>query len=199
MNNSSTNDGITYFTVLRTTAILPVSLLDFNASAVNDNIHLMWSTAMESNNKGFIIERSADGLTFERIDFVNSKAENGNATVQIEYTYIDKNPLPGKNYYRLQQIDKNGMHVYSDSRMVNEKKLNSITIYPNPSSGYIMIKGLEGTERVKIVDVLGREVMVVTGSDSSKPIPVYHFRKGVYTIIITKQNGNVVMKKLVKQ
>ncbi|MEJ0102380.1 MAG: hypothetical protein WDO19_07450 [Bacteroidota bacterium] len=80
--------------------ILPVTLSDFSAKAVNNTTQLNWSTETEENTSSFIIERSTDGTTFTAIGKVNA---TGNSSSAKNYSASDKQPADGINYYRLKQ------------------------------------------------------------------------------------------------
>ncbi|KAA0241537.1 MAG: hypothetical protein EDM75_16460, partial [Chlorobiota bacterium] len=54
--------GSSFRTLNLTNMSTPVELTLFTAKAVNGNVELSWTTASESNNAGFQIERSIDGL-----------------------------------------------------------------------------------------------------------------------------------------
>ncbi|HNW70909.1 MAG TPA: T9SS type A sorting domain-containing protein [Bacteroidales bacterium] len=84
---------------------LPVELLTFDAKCDNDNVDLSWSTATETNNDYFTIERSADVADWE---FVKSVPGAGNSNSTRFYSAIDKDPLSGTSYYRLKQTDFDG-------------------------------------------------------------------------------------------
>ena len=84
---------------------LPVSLISFTGASLGENIRLNWSTASEQKNSHFEILRSADGKTFENIGTVQG---NGTSSEQHFYSYTDRSPLAGVNYYRLKQVDYNG-------------------------------------------------------------------------------------------
>ncbi len=56
----------------------PITLQKFDIEVVDDKYpHLTWTTASETNNDYFAIERSFDGRSFDEIARVKSKAENG--------------------------------------------------------------------------------------------------------------------------
>src|SRR5690606_11530660 len=59
-------------------AVTPVELIYFEASLVNQDAVLVWSTSQEINNDHFKIERSFDGENFETIGRVEGK---GNSSV----------------------------------------------------------------------------------------------------------------------
>lgn len=105
-NNNGMNDNAsTTFQV--TGSALPVALISFTARAQEDRtVSLDWSTSMESNNKGFLVERSKDLKTFEKVGEVSDVAANSSATKN--YHLLDLTPFWGTSYYRLTQTDLNG-------------------------------------------------------------------------------------------
>ena len=70
---------------------------------------LNWSAKGNINNDHYDIERSSDGISFTKIGSVNAIASGD---VQ-QYNFNDVMPLPGNNYYRLKQVDKDGSSQYS--------------------------------------------------------------------------------------
>jgi hypothetical protein len=91
--------------------LLPVELVVFNGECINSKIMLNWSTASEINNDYFIIERSKDAFIFDEIGRVDG---SGNSSEIHNYEFVDKNPIEGIAYYRLQQVDFNGDAYYSE-------------------------------------------------------------------------------------
>ena len=118
---------------------LPVELVDFNVSLLNERVLINWSTASEKNNDYFTIERSKDGLNFETVRILKGA---GNSKVQIDYSETDYNPIHGLSYYRLKQTDRDGKLSYSEIEVVKNgiKVENSLIVYPNPSSGTVTIE-----------------------------------------------------------
>lgn len=124
---------------------LPVELLTFKARLQNDKVFLDWKTASETNNKGFNIERSADGKTWNTIGFV---AGNGTTTKVQTYAFTDVTLIQsgllsiGVAYYRLRQVDFNGKEDLSKVESVDITSLNRLSnmvhIFPNPVSGKLM-------------------------------------------------------------
>lgn len=88
---------------------LPVELLSFTAQQTQQQVILEWLTATETNNAGFVVERSADARNWENIGWVEG---HGNANRMIRYQYLDRQPLQGINYYRLKQVDYDGAYEY---------------------------------------------------------------------------------------
>src|SRR5690606_8224359 len=85
---------------------LPVNLTNFAVKKQGVTTLITWQTASETNNDYFILERGTDPVNnMVRIKTIPSQ---GNSSTIQQYSYTDLNPLPGINYYRLLQKDKDG-------------------------------------------------------------------------------------------
>ncbi|MBE7170000.1 MAG: T9SS type A sorting domain-containing protein [Williamsia sp.] len=139
-NANSASDHLPIFT--RMTLVdqaLPVKLSRFEAAAQGSQVLLNWKTDQETNNAYFIVERSADGRTFYPLGKVTGA---GTSSVPHSYGLTDSLPLPGLNYYRLQQVDLDGKKTQSNTLLV---KLGTQpagpSLFPNPVKNYLSIQG----------------------------------------------------------
>src|SRR5690606_38659659 len=132
-----TNDYITTFSPFTIGAIgssnnvLPIQLLSFTAKPIdNKEVLTQWTTATETNNDFFTVERSVDALNFKEIGTVNGAGNSNNA---IKYRFSDKNPFAGTSYYRLKQTDFDGKFSYSEieSVFISNSRLAINSIYKN--------------------------------------------------------------------
>src|SRR5688572_7589407 len=64
-------------------ATLPVSFRAFAASRSNNVVALKWTTAMESNNLGFEIQRLVGTGTWQSASFVATQANGGNSSSDL--------------------------------------------------------------------------------------------------------------------
>lgn len=117
---------------------LPVELLDFDAQKIDKTVELNWQTASERNNAGFDLERSGNAGDWEPIGYVEG---HGNSNELQQYSYLDKEPVSGYNYYRLKQIDLDGEYEYSSICYVlfTGNTTAGLNVYPNPNSGQFTI------------------------------------------------------------
>ncbi|QEC40694.1 T9SS type A sorting domain-containing protein [Pseudobacter ginsenosidimutans] len=181
-------------------AVLPVTLLSFTAQAGKSNVILKWATSSEQNNKGFEIERSADGNNWSRIDFVGSKAVNGNSSNREDYAYADNAPLADKNYYRLKQIDLDGRYKYSPVSMATFSPALNITVAPNPVVGELRIEGLKGKNKISITNISGQVIRSISvEKDQILLIDMSRFVPGVYFLSIQNENGSFSRHKVLKR
>jgi len=111
-------------------ATFPIELIDFDVRQQEDAVALSWTTAWETNNARFEIERSTDAKHFSPI---YSLSGAGNSQEPITYRAIDTQPLQGRTYYRLKQIDFDGKFAYSSIVDIEvHLQAQSFNIYPNP-------------------------------------------------------------------
>ncbi|HNW69531.1 MAG TPA: T9SS type A sorting domain-containing protein [Bacteroidales bacterium] len=140
---------------------LPISLLSFNAVCENNKVDITWSTATETNNDFFTIQRSVDASDWE---FVKSIPGGGNSNSTLYYSATDTDPLNGTSYYRLKQTDYNGQsEVFSPVSVIcgEEKAGQSISYYPNPFTSEVVVdlhNIMYKNAMIKIYDLLGKEV-----------------------------------------
>ena len=115
--------------------VLAIQLLSFTGVCAAQTVVLNWSTAMETNNKLFTVQRSDDAKNWQTIGAIDGA---GNSSTLHTYSLTDK--LPGKtlSYYRLMLTDLSGENTYSGVITVIKCGIDtteSFIIYPNPSSG----------------------------------------------------------------
>ena len=138
---------------------LPVSLLSFEAKKNGQKAELSWSTATESNNDRFVIERSANGTDFTV--FTTVSVTDANSSTIKNYNTIDLNPLGGTNYYRLVQFDKDGTRKELGIKSVQFDQLSvfKVTAYPNPTTeqiNFAVENYTNGKIKAKLVNAYGR-------------------------------------------
>lgn len=119
---------------------LPVKLGPFAAKRNGMAIDLSWTTFSETSATGFYAERSPDGIDFISLEFIPTKAVDGNNSTSLSYSWKDVKPLEGINYYRLRQVDVDGKTQYSPVvRIASLKGKNNILVYPNPVADVLTI------------------------------------------------------------
>lgn len=198
------------FTISVTGNALPVAMGELRAKHEEASNILTWATQTELNNKGFEVQRSADGNDFNTLAFISSKAPEGNSSSILNYTYADVNPLNGNSFYRLKQSDKDGKFVYSN--VVNLKggnttQLQLSNLYPNPSKSVlnmVITSPFNKNVTIVITDLAGKTVMrqnswLVDGNNLLK-INTAKLSAGSYLIKAMCADGcATLVKKFVKR
>ena len=162
---------------------LPIKLISFTATLVNDVVKLDWETAAEINNDHFTVERSTDAVNWQDIQVIKGAI---NSSVDVFYTTDDDQPIQGISYYRLKQTDIDGKDSYSWVRKINLDKSASITIYPNPAISYLVIKSpLQEKLNVVLVSNNGQVIYApATDNGSEKTLYVSGLNAGIYFVRI---------------
>ena len=141
--------------------VLPVELLNFRATAIELGNLLQWETASERNNDFFEIHRSANTQNWERIGKLNGA---GNSDQIIAYQYLDHNPLHGRVFYRLKQVDFDGAYEYSYIISVVTGELPQfeiLRIFPNPTPGGVEINYVSNNDSpvlFRVIDPTGKTI-----------------------------------------
>ncbi|MEY3052353.1 MAG: hypothetical protein RLY31_2138 [Bacteroidota bacterium] len=185
-NNSGTNYTYTVG------APLPVSLTSFSAEKNSTTATLRWSTGSEQDNDHFVVQRTGNMRTWEAIGKVPGK---GTTLLPQDYLFIDRQPLSGPNYYRLQQTDRDGSYEYSPVVQVTFSDLPQIArLYPNPVLSELSFTLPAGTENpvATIHDTQGRLLLRQTVSHPS--LPVGSLPAGTYFLQLTDGRGLLVFR-----
>ena len=111
---------------------LPIQLLFFKVKQTNSGHLLEWATVSEINFDHFSIERSSDGITFKELEQVKG---HGNTNERKDYSFENRNPLLGKNYYRLKSVDFDGTSQYFNVVSMDFEGEKTFVVVPNPASG----------------------------------------------------------------
>ena len=169
---------------------LPVQLTTFQASIKESQVELYWNTASEVNNKEFIVERSMDGEQFERIGVI---AGAGTSSKPKDYWYVDEFPRTGINYYRLQQVDKDGRTEYSDVIIAELTVSNIALLMPNPvTQGHEIqiFSSLTSDITIQLIDTNGG-VVIAKEFNGMATINTSTLERGMYFYRIIS-NGQMV-------
>lgn len=165
---------------------LPIALVYLNIQrTANESASLNWATSFEENFDRFIIQRSANGVSFESIGEVIGA---GTGKTTLRYSFVDETPLSNKSYYRLQSMDKDGSFEYSKIIFIEfEPPTKSVVFYPNPSTGesisYSINSDLDGNEKMVIINSIGEEIVTASMLHNNEEIIFNkHLPPGVYII-----------------
>jgi hypothetical protein len=146
--------------------------LNFDVSSKDKKVILNWSTASERDNDYFTIERTIDGINFEKIGELKGA---GTSSSRNDYQFADNNPIKGISYYRLSQTDYNGeMEVFEPQSIEIEDKNNISFVFPNPTS--------DSKINVNVFE-----------TDQNVTLNIYNFMGQLeYSTIVDAKNGNII-------
>jgi len=75
--------------------------------------------------------------------------------------------------------------------------LDTVSLYPNPSSGVFYIKGLQETSQIKIYDINGRTILT-TSITNNQSVDASNLPKGMYLVSISNPKGQITKKLIIK-
>lgn len=184
-------------------ASLPVELLSFTAVSTGEIVVLDWKTASEINNDYFVIEKSMDGITW---DFVLQIPGAGNSDTQLSYNHIDYTGCEGHCYYRLTQVDYDGVQKkYKAVVINNNKNIYDISVTPNPIQTEAHVNcqfPKDGTYTFRIISSTGQSVYEakVIGAKGSNTFTCKtdQYLPGIYYYTITNSEGHIVQQRSIK-
>ncbi|MEP6466021.1 MAG: T9SS type A sorting domain-containing protein [Parafilimonas sp.] len=191
------------FPSLTTASILPVNITSFNVQPNKNSVLIKWTTATETNNSHFDIERSNDGKIYSKIATVQ-----GNGTTSQSHTYqaFDDKPLNGINYYHIKQVDADGKYQVSDVRFLKMALQNYVlNVFPNPAHSNISfsLNNYNGTAVTATLHnasgkTVHEEVIQLNGAGNYKLNLQSKLSPGVYFLQLTgdalSENSKVVVQ-----
>lgn len=132
--------------VFRQLGPVPVTFTNVIAYREEKDIRVKWTVENELNIDHYDIERSSEGRSFTKIASQAASGNNGSATQN--YTWLDREPFSGDNFYRIKSIGIGNDIKYSEIVKVNiSGNASMIAVYPNPvKDGFI---GLSFTDQPK--------------------------------------------------
>lgn len=140
--------------------ILPVVWVNFTVEKKGKTALLKWITSQEINNSYFSIERAGASQDYEAI---GTQTAAGNSGEEQYYSFIDRTPLPGINYYRIQQVDFDSHSSYSKQISITMDNMADAKpfVSPNPVRDNLVIQLPQGERNAvaSLYDGSGRLVL----------------------------------------
>ncbi|GAB3870017.1 hypothetical protein GCM10028824_18030 [Hymenobacter segetis] len=182
---------------------LPVTLTAFTAQAEGRAARLNWNTATELHNDRFDLERSRDGVAFQKFAEVKGA---GSSTSAHNYSYLDANAAEmggGKVYYRLRQVDLDGSSEYSPVRTVafgvGAAGPAGFVLFPNPAQERVSLQlSLATAGTINLTDLAGRVILrqTIEAGATQPSLDLSTLATGTYVVQVL-QNGQRFTQKLV--
>jgi len=116
---------------------------------------LEWSTESEINSQNFEVQKSFDGIQFDNIGTLDAAGMTNN---EKRYRFLDTGVGESKVFYRLKQIDLDGITNLSQTVMVNKTTLNQFMVVAMSSTTFDKI--FEVT--IEIIDDIPIEYSIYT-------------------------------------
>ncbi len=179
---------------------LPVKLISFDAlpDYSNKTVELKWQTTSEQNCGHFEVLYSNDETNWTNLNDVNCQGP-GNQMNSYSFNHLETAPI---NFYRLNEIDKDGNSSLSETRSVyfNHTVSDIIKIYPNPSIGNFVIEKSNamhkaGNAGYEIFDDQGK---LIQSGNFSETVEIQNLPKGIYMLKVVS-SGIIKNEKIIIQ
>ncbi|MEO8406789.1 MAG: T9SS type A sorting domain-containing protein [Chitinophagaceae bacterium] len=191
------------FTLSTTGNALPLIWSSFNTQCLADKIRISWNTAQEQNTSLFIILRSTNARNWTAIGSIPATGNNNSSAT---YSFTDQQPLTGTSYYQVQEKDIDGRLIISPVLFTNCGMGESVKIYPNPvdQNCQVSIQSATGTIIVmRLYDSKGMLVQqrkkILQNGNNQFEWPMDRFAKGIYSLVISWEDGKTKTVKVEKQ
>jgi hypothetical protein len=176
------------FAGVSSSAVLPVKLSAFNVALVAGQVKIDWTTDMEANASRYEIERSIDGINWNKIGTVKAK---GNSSIVIKYAYSDMSKASGNVSYRLKMIDLDETFAYSLIRTVKTEATVQMSVFPNPATNYIVISSKDNEKKnIQLLNINGQIVKQTSGT-GNVTLSVSELKGGHYFVKVSDGNGAI--------
>ncbi len=140
--------------------ILPVTYTSIKATRKREEIQVTWEMAEQTGIQKYEVERASDAIHFMIAGQVRASGSNGRES----YQWLDTNPLPGNNYYRVRAVQADGTFSLSKTVWVSMTTAPfSVSIFPNPvKNGQVTIRSealAKGNYRLLLLNARGQQVI----------------------------------------
>jgi hypothetical protein len=187
--------AITAISIGSVSFILPVQFVSFTVTTNDCHPVVRWSTATEDNNDHFEVQRSHDGSGFVVIASLQGA---GNSTTLQQYEYIDLNPIPGNNFYRIRQVDRDGNSSYTQIKSILiDCGSQTIKVYPTVSRTTVTVQLPEAYKnaRLSLVDITGRQINVaIQGNNRQRTVYLNDLPAAQYFLLIINDSETQTFK-----
>ncbi|MBC7848784.1 MAG: T9SS type A sorting domain-containing protein, partial [Chitinophagaceae bacterium] len=199
---TSVMSASSFYIASKTAAALPVNIITFKGSAVNDVNRLTWKADC-TEDVNFTIERSTDGINYFSVGLIMATQADCGSTFKFD----DKLP-PAKALYRLKMQEVSGPLSYSGIVSLNRNGKNEfiVRVMPNPVIGGRAHLQIESTTNktitYNIYDGMGRSMnggkLLIQPGNSNYPLNVSGLPAGIYSLVYNDGANNATIR-FVKQ
>lgn len=167
--------------------VLPIEWISTDVSQQDGYNEVSWTVIENAENDKYIIERSQNGRNFEQI---GTQINEGVYDVISRYSFVDDKPAKGVNYYRIKQIDLDGIFSYSEIVYTKNQSVRDISVYPNPFTDIIILDS-EFVDSWSISSIYGEFIK----RGNTTQIDGAALQSGIYYLQIV--NGSEIIGKII--
>ena len=179
-----------YAQSINSSGVLPVALLAFYGKQETIGVRLSWQVDDPASVRQFIVEKSTNGSTFEKLESVSPNPYSG------LYHFLDERPYLSRTFYRLKTHSQDlSVTVSKTIAFTNVRLSKSLTLFPQPARDQLNIEvgGIaSGRYTMIVLDELGRKIkssaVFVAGNTSVVSLSVVGLPTGFYFVQLTSSD-----------
>jgi len=162
--------------------LLPVELIEFNASANKGVLFVDWITASETNNRGFFIELSSDAVSWSPVHFAEGQGTTLHTTHYDEQVTLPVNV--NKHWYvRLVQEDYDGQHRYLPMVFIQDVSDQRFTIFSRQQQIVVQNTQAQSTAfDIEIFNAAGKMILTESVTLSAGEFNAWSAMPGLYIV-----------------
>lgn len=172
---------------------LPIQLIAFDATCDGQDVELHWTTASETDNDHFIVQRSSNIQDWDDLISIPGAGYSEHPT---NYAHTDREAASGSRYYRLVQVDHDGTEHVQPTISAGGCAIahGPLRIWPVPATDRTHVSApWQGSGQLRITDVSGRIVRSTNLPDLLEgtiiDIDLHDLPNGNYHVSITSANN----------
>jgi hypothetical protein len=183
MDGNCTGPGFLDYALFYTPPVpLKVEFVSFDVAPVLGNAELVWQAIRASSVHAFVVERRSETGGFVVVGSVPSSQNPGLST----FRFTDLRPGEGLWFYRVRQIDEEGIETISDVRelLLADDAEFRLYAYPNPAHTHVDVQVgtyLNGGE-LRLQNLAGITLATFTLENGRVRIPLDTLPRGLYVI-----------------
>lgn len=166
---------------------LPVNILSFQAGADGCSVRLEWHISFDEPGSRISIQESRGNGSYGVIYSAALTSNNSSGSI------LKKDVAPGEAQFRM-MIERNaGPPTFSEIRSVTvhcQEDESSFSIFPNPASDVLVVRGLQTGQRVSVFDNNGRKLKELTAQSPQTRVDLRHLPAGTYYLQVTDKAGS---------
>jgi hypothetical protein len=177
-------------------ATTPALMMSFDGQVQSQTADLNWVMENETDCKYFVIERSGDTGGYDSIGVVTGLNNNNQTT----YIYADDHMLNGNNYYRLRQVDMEGVTRYSKVVSLYDMQQEAaprMSVYPNPTTATLNFSINSTSTQQIFVQIYSISGVLLQSSEETlnagnnlQSIAVNNLKSGNYFLKVSNREGS---------
>lgn len=196
-------NSLSRFTLTESGNPLPLVWGSLNLQCIAGQAKLSWKTLQEQNTALFIIRRSSNGGTWTNIGSLQAA---GNSQSTLSYSFTDPQSLSGATYYyQVIQQDLDGSQTFSPVLAGECAQPERIKVYPIPTQHncWVSIQSERShTLAMHLYNAQGallkQQTVDVLAGNNVYELSLANYPRGVYSLVLTWNNGKVKVIKVEK-